>query len=64
MIDLLKRFALWLVQGVIGLVLMGFFALVAVEWFAGCGETYIDANQQRHAHECLFIGKYVGVSKP
>lgn len=64
MIDLLKRFALWLVQSIVGAVFILGSAVLLAEWFAGCGETYIDANQQRHAHECLFIGKYVGVSKP
>ena len=37
---------------------VAFAALVAVlliEWFAGCGETYIDANGVRHAYECVFI---------
>lgn len=33
----------------------GLFALVVIEWFAGCGETYIDANGVRHAYECVFI---------
>jgi hypothetical protein len=30
-------------------------AALLIEWFAGCGETYIDANGQRHAYECFFI---------
>lgn len=30
-------------------------ALMLVEWAAGCGETYIDANGVRHSYECLFI---------
>jgi len=33
----------------------GLFALVVIEWFAGCGETYIDAKGERHAYECVFI---------
>lgn len=32
------------------------FAILIMEWFVGCGETYIDANGKRHAHECLFVG--------
>jgi hypothetical protein len=30
-------------------------AVLIIEWFAGCGETYIDANGVRHAYECVFI---------
>jgi len=30
-------------------------AVLVIEWFAGCGETYIDANGERHAFECVFI---------
>lgn len=33
----------------------GVMAVIAIEWFAGCGETYIDANGERHAYECVFI---------
>lgn len=43
-------------------VMAGFFALMFLEWFVGCGETYIDANGKRHANECLFIGKYVSLT--
>lgn len=32
-----------------------FFGVLLLEWFAGCGETYIDANGERHAYECVFI---------
>jgi hypothetical protein len=28
-----------------------------LEYAAGCGETYIDANGNRHAHECVFINR-------
>ena len=33
----------------------GFFAVLLVEWMAGCGETYVDAKGQRHQYECVFI---------
>ena len=33
----------------------GLFAVLIVEWMAGCGETYIDANGVRHQYECVFI---------
>ena len=32
-------------------------AVLLLEWMAGCGETYIDAKGERHANECMFIGK-------
>ena len=53
--DLLKRFAIWVLQGLIGLVMMGFLVLMVFEWAAGCGETYIDAKSVRHQNECLFL---------
>lgn len=52
-----------LVEFLLLCVMAGFLALMFLEWFVGCGETYIDANHNRHANECLFTGKYVGVSK-
>ena len=36
-----------------------FFAAMLAEWVTGCGETYIDSKGERHAHECIFIGKPV-----
>jgi hypothetical protein len=33
------------------------FAVLFVEFMAGCGETYIDAKGERHQYECVFIGK-------
>lgn len=33
------------------------FAVVLIEWFAGCGETYVDAYGVRHQYECVFIKK-------
>lgn len=40
---------------VLWLCMLGFIALVAVEWAAGCGETYTDANGVQHQNECVFI---------
>lgn len=31
-------------------------AVVTLEWFAGCGESYIDAKGVSHKNECLFLG--------
>lgn len=43
------------IGGLIMLVFAVFIAVLFIEWFAGCGETYIDANGERHAYECVFI---------
>ena len=51
--DLLKRFALWILQGIIGCVLVLGFAYLLVEWVSGCGEHYIDANGNTHINQCL-----------
>jgi len=41
--------------GVLSIGLLALFLLIVLEWFSGCGETYIDANGERHAHECIFL---------
>jgi len=38
-------------------------AVLLVEWMAGCGETYVDANGVRHQYECVFIPQPKGESK-
>lgn len=35
--------------------MMTFFAVLLIEWMAGCGESYVDANGVRHQYECVFI---------
>ena len=32
-----------------------FMAVMVIEWLAGCGESYVDANGVRHINECVFI---------
>ena len=61
---MMRRFLTWLIQALIGLVLMAFFAFMLVEWMAGCGESYVDAKGTTHINECVFINKSQGVSKP
>lgn len=51
--DLLKRFALWILQGIIGALFVLGFAYLLVEWVSGCGEHYIDANGNTHINQCL-----------
>ena len=55
---MLKRLIQWLIQALIGLVFVVAFAVALAEWFAGCGEHYIDANGKTHINECLFIPKH------
>lgn len=31
-------------------------AVFLLEWWVGCGETYVNAKGERIAHECIFIG--------
>lgn len=45
----------WLGIGIASVAFGVVFAVLIIEWFAGCGETYIDANGVRHAYECVFI---------
>ena len=55
MIKILKAIGLWILQGIIGAVFVLGGEFVLAEWFAGCGETYVDSNGVRHNHECLFL---------
>jgi hypothetical protein len=40
----MRAFIAWLVQAIIGLVLMGFTFVALMDYTAGCGQTYIDAK--------------------
>ena len=31
-------------------------AVIVLEWFAGCGESYIDSKGVSHKNECMFLG--------
>lgn len=31
------------------------FAVVLIEWAAGCGETYTDSTGARHHYDCAFV---------
>lgn len=33
----------------------GLLAVITLEWFVGCGESYIDAKGVSHKNECLFL---------
>jgi len=40
------------------------FAVLVIEWIAGCGETYVDAKGERHAYECVFIPQRSETDRP
>lgn len=50
-----KRVTKWLATVAVMTACAVGFAVVVLEWMAGCGETYIDAKGERHEYECLFI---------
>lgn len=52
--DLLKRFALWILQGIIGALFVLGFAFLLAEWLSGCGEHYVDAHGVTHINQCMF----------
>lgn len=53
--NIIKRFMFWVLQGLIGLSIIVFFAFLLSEWAVGCGESYVDAKGKTHINECLFI---------
>ncbi|MDV7391947.1 hypothetical protein RZS08_11355, partial [Arthrospira platensis SPKY1] len=50
-----KSLYYYLLAAVLWVVMLGFIAVVVIEWMAGCGESYVDANGVRHINECVFI---------
>jgi hypothetical protein len=53
--SLVKRALTFFATAIATLLIVGAFAVLLVEWMAGCGETYIDAKGVRHQYECVFI---------
>lgn len=53
----IKQIALWLLQGIVGLMFLIGGALFLVEYASGCGETYIDSKGVRHSNQCFFINR-------
>lgn len=45
----------YVINALIALLFGALGALFLVEWAAGCGETYTDAQGQTHQHECVFL---------
>lgn len=51
----MKKIWTYIAEAVTILAFGAIFAVVVVEWFAGCGESYIDANGVSHQYECVFL---------
>jgi hypothetical protein len=50
-----QRVLKWLANAVAVAAFTLLLAVLLLEWWVGCGETYVDALGVRHANECLFI---------
>ena len=50
----LKSIIFWLVQGLVGIAILGLFLLLIIEWASGCGETYTDSKGKVHINECTW----------
>lgn len=50
-----QRLLKWLGTAIFMLIFGMAMAVITIEWFAGCGESYVDANGVRHLNECVFI---------
>ncbi len=53
--SMLKRILRWLMTAVVMVLFCTFMAVLAIEWMAGCGESYTDAKGNVHLNECVFI---------
>lgn len=53
---MIKAFFSFLLGAVVTVMLSLVLVVGVIEYLAGCGETYIDAEGQRHQNECIIIG--------
>ncbi len=44
-----------LLNGLLALLIGTALAILMMEWFVGCGETYIDSKGERHKYACMFL---------
>jgi hypothetical protein len=51
----MKKIGSFLLQGLMMLAFSALLAVITIEWFAGCGEYYIDARGNLIPNECVFI---------
>ena len=51
--QLITRLAMFLIQGIIGALILAFMLFMVLEWASGCGETYVDSKGATHVGECV-----------
>lgn len=51
----MRKLVDWAVAAITMVIFAVMMAVVTIEWMAGCGESYVDANGKRHLNECVFI---------
>lgn len=51
----MKKIGSFLLQGLMMISFSALLAVITIEWFAGCGEYYIDARGNVIPNECVFI---------
>jgi hypothetical protein len=51
----MNRLLKWVLCGAVYGAFVSILAVAAMEWVAGCGESYVDANGVRHINECVVI---------
>jgi hypothetical protein len=49
----IKPLVIWLVQGIIGALILAFMLFMVLEWASGCGESYVDSKGKTHIGECV-----------
>jgi hypothetical protein len=51
----MKRLIEWVAVAIATVFFAGLFAIIVVEWFAGCGESWVQADGTTVIGECVFI---------
>ncbi len=51
----MKKIGSFLLQGLMMIAFSALLAVITIEWFAGCGEYYIDSRGNVIPNECVFI---------
>lgn len=51
----MKKIGSFLLQGLMMVAFSALLAVITIEWFAGCGEYYIDSRGNVIPNECVFI---------
>ncbi len=51
----MKKLLDFIVAAITMALFSGAIAVITIEWFAGCGESYTDAYGNVHLNQCVFI---------